>query len=237
MIKYIVGGAALVTAGYTLRRYLNKYDFHISIKNKNQNNTKQYDSNTELKSALINPVGINDDDFLEASVMEKSRKFNETIHRLFVSLRILQKKLSSVENLPDLKSAYSSISGEKILRFKDSDAKNFSKFFYIFIDSKEDLQILCDLNLMIDYALECMIENNISKLDTAEQKIRDYCKSDTEQQEIIIKLVELNNVLVKALRELRFAMRMKEIATIFKDTAGVYKRYYDKKFFKEKIYE
>lgn len=237
MIKYIVGGATLVTAGYTLKRYLNKYDFHISIKNKNQNNTKQYDSNTELKSALINPVGINDDDFLEASVMEKSRKFNETINRLFVSLRILQKKLSSVENLPDLKSAYSSISGEKILRFKAHDAKNFSKFFYIFIDSKEDLQILCDLNLMIDYALECMIENNISKLDTAEQKIRDYCKSDTEQQEIIIKLVELNNVLVKALRELRFAMRMKEIATIFKDTAGVYKRYYDKKFFKEKIYE
>ena len=105
MIKYIVGGAALVTAGYTLKRYLNKYDFHISIKNKNQNNTKQYDSNTELKSALINPVGINDDDFLEARVVEKSRKFNETINRLFVSLRILQKKLSSVEKMPDLKSA------------------------------------------------------------------------------------------------------------------------------------
>ena len=130
MIKYIVGGAALVTAGYTLKRYLNKYDFHISIKNKNQNNTKQYDSNTKWESALINPVGINDDDFLEASVMEKSRKFNETIHRLFVSLRILQKKLSSVENLPDLKSA-SSISGEKILRFKAPDAKNFSKFSLI----------------------------------------------------------------------------------------------------------
>ncbi|WP_298791428.1 hypothetical protein [uncultured Campylobacter sp.] len=235
MIKYIVGGAALVTAGYTLKRYLNKYDFHISIKNKNQNITKQYDSNTELKSALINPVGINDDDFLEASVMEKSRKFNETIHRLFVSLRILQKKLSSVENLPDLKSAYSSISGEKVLRFKDSEAKNFSKFFHIFIDSKEDLRILCDLNLMIDYALERMIENNISKIDTAEQKVRDYCKFDTEQQEIIIKLVELNNVLVKALRELRSATQMKEIATIFKDVAGVNKRYYDKKFFKEKL--
>ena len=235
MIKYIVGGVALVTAGYTLRRYLSKYDFHISTNNKNQNNTKQYDSNTELKSALINPVGINDDDFLEARVVEKSHKFNETINRLFVSLRILQKKLSSVENLPDLKSAYSSISGEKVLRFKAPDAKNFSKFFYIFIDSKEDLQILCDLNLMIDYALERMIENNISKLDTTEQKARDYCKFDTEQQEIIIKLVELNNVLVKALRELRSATQMKEIATIFKDVAGVYKRYYDKKFFKEKL--
>ena len=235
MIKYIVGGVALVTAGYTLKRYLSKYDFHISAKNKNQNNTKQYDSNTKWESALVYPVGINDDDFLEASVMEKSRKFNETIHRLFVSLRILQKKLSSVENLPDLKSAYSSISGEKILRFKAPDAKNFSKFFYIFIDSKEDLQILCDLNLMLDYALERMIENNISKIDTAEQKPRDYCKFDTEQQEIIIKLVELNNVLVKALRELRSATQMKEIATIFKDVAGVYKRYYDKKFFKEKL--
>ena len=237
MIKYIVGGVALVAAGYTLRRYLSKYDFHISIKNKNQNNTKQYDSNTKWESALVYPVGMNDDDFLEARVVEKSHKFNETINRLFVSLRILQKKLSSVENLPDLKSAYSSISGEKVLRFKDSDAKIFSKFFYIFIDSKEDLQILCDLNLMIDYALERMIENNISKLDIAEQKIRDYCKFDTEQQEIIIKLVELNNVLVKALRELRSATQMKEIATIFKDAAEIYKRYYDKKFFKEKIYE
>ena len=236
MIKYIVGGVALVTAGYTLRRYLSKYDFHISAKNKNQNNTKQYDSNTKWESALVYPVGMNDD-FLEARVVEKSHKFNETINRLFVSLKSLQKKLSNVENLPDLKSAYSSISGEKVLRFKDSDAKNFSKFFYIFIDSKEDLQILCDLNLMIDYALERMIENNISKIDTAEQKPRDYCKFDTEQQEIIIKLVELNNVLVKALRELRSATRMKEIATIFKDAAGVYKRYYDKKFFKEKIYE
>lgn len=236
MIKYIVGGVALVTAGYTLRRYLSKYDFHISAKNKNQNNTKQYDSNTKWESALVYPVGMNDD-FLEARVVEKSHKFNETINRLFVSLKSLQKKLSSVENLPDLKSAYSSISGEKVLRFKDSDAKNFSKFFYIFIDSKEDLQILCDLNLMIDYALERMIENNISKIDTAEQKVRDYCKFDTEQQEIIIKLVELNNVLVKALRELRSATQMKEIATIFKDVAGVYKRYYDKKFFREKIYE
>ena len=235
MIKYIVGGVALVTAGYTLRRYLSKYDFHISAKNKNQNNTKQYDSNTKWESALVYPVGMNDDDFLEASVMEKSRKFNETIHRLFESLKSLQKKLSNVENLPELKSAYSSISGEKILRFKDSDAKNFSNFFYIFINSKEDLQILCDLNLMIDYALERMIENNISKINTAEQKVRDYCKFDTEQQEIIIKLVELNNVLVKALRELRSATQMMEIATIFKDVAGVYKRYYDKKFFKEKL--
>ncbi|WP_298056545.1 hypothetical protein [uncultured Campylobacter sp.] len=235
MIKYIVGGVALVTAGYTLRRYLSKYDFHISAKNKNQNNTKQYDSNTKWESALVYPVGMNDDDFLEARVVEKSHKFNETINRLFVSLKSLQKKLSSVENLPDLKSAYSSISGEKVLRFKAPDAKNFSKFFYIFIDSKEDLQILCDLNLMIDYALERMIENNISKIDTAEQKVRDYCKFDTEQQEIIIKLVELNNVLVKALRELRSATQMKEIATIFKDVAGVYKRYYDKKFFKEKL--
>ena len=237
MIKSFAGGAALVAAGYILKRYLDKYDYHISIKNKMQSDTKKDDLKTKCETIAADPVDMNDDDFLEASVMEKSRKFNETIHRLFASLRILQEKLSNLENLPELKSAYSSISGEKILRFKDSDAKNFSKFFYIFIDSKEDLQILCDLNLMIDYALERMIENNISKLDTAEQKARDYCKFDAEQQEIIIKLVELNNVLVKALRELRSATRMKEIATIFKDAAGVYKRYYDKKFFKEKIYE
>ena len=235
MIKIFAGGAALVAAGYILKRYLDKYDYHISIKNKMQSDTKKDDLKTKCETIAADPADMNDDDFLEARVMEKSNKFNETIHRLFASLKSLQKKLSNVENLPELKSAYSSISGEKILRFKDSDAKNFSNFFYIFINSKEDLQILCDLNLMIDYALERMIENNISKINTAEQKVRDYCKFDTEQQEIIIKLVELNNVLVKALRELRYATQMKEIATIFKDVAGVYKRYYDKKFFKEKL--
>ena len=237
MIKSFAGGAALVAAGYILKRYLDKYNYHISIKNKMQNNTKKDDLKTKCETSVADPVDMNDDDFLETRVMEKSNKFNETIHRLFMSLRSLQEKLSSVENLPELKSAYPSISGEKILRFKDSDVKNFGKFFYIFIDSKEDLQILCDLNLMIDYTLECMIENNISKLDDAQKNESDYCKFDEEQQEIIIKLLELNNVLVKALRELRSVTQMKEIATIFKDAAGVYKRYYDKKFFKEKIYE
>jgi hypothetical protein len=235
MIKSFAGGAALVAAGYIFKRYLDKYNYHISIKNKMQNNTKKDDLKTECETIAADPVDMNDDDFLEASVMEKSRKFNETIHRLFASLRILQEKLSSVENLPELKSAYLSISGEKILRFKDLDAKNFNKLFYIFIDSKEDLQILCDLNLMIDYALECMIENNVSKLDDAQKNESDYYKFNAEQQEIIVKLLELNNVLVKALRELRSATQMKEIATVFKDAAGVYKRYYDKKFFKEKL--
>jgi len=235
MIKSFAGGAALVAAGYIFKRYLDKYNYHISIKNKMQNNTKKDDLKTECETIAADPVDMNDDDFLEASVMEKSRKFNETIHRLFASLRILQEKLSSVENLPELKSAYLSISGEKILRFKDLDAKNFNKLFYIFIDSKEDLQILCDLNLMIDYALECMIENNVSKLDDAQKNESDYYKFNAEQQEIIVKLLELNNVLVKALRELRSATQMKEIASVFKDAAGVYKRYYDKKFFKEKL--
>ena len=235
MIKSFAGGAALVAAGYIFKRYLDKYNYHISIKNKMQNNTKKDDLKTECETIAADPVDMNDDDFLEASVMEKSRKFNETIHRLFASLRILQEKLSSVENLPELKSAYLSISGEKILRFKDLDAKNFNKLFYIFIDSKEDLQILCDLNLMIDYALECMIENNVSKLDDAQKNESDYYTFNAEQQEIIVKLLELNNVLVKALRELRSATQMKEIATVFKDAAGVYKRYYDKKFFKEKL--
>ena len=236
MLKYIIGGVALAATGYGLKKYLDKFEMRTLPSSKTQNNIKMDNLDTN-ETDIANLVCLEGDDFLEASVMEKSRKFNQTIHRLFVSLGSLQEKLSNVENLPDLKSAYSSISGEKILRFKDSDVKNFGKFFYIFIDSKEDLQILCDLNLMIDYALECMIENNISKLDNAQKNESDYYKFDAEQQEIIIKLLELNNVLVKALRELRYATRMKEIATTFKDAAGVYKRYYDKKFFKENIYE
>ena len=178
MVYRFAGGVALVAAGYILKRYLDKYDYHISIKNKMQSDTKKDDLKTKCETTAADPVDMNDDDFLEARVMEKSNKFNETIHRLFISLRSLQEKLSSIENLPELKSAYSSISGENILRFKDLDAKNFNKFFYIFIDSKEDLQILCDLNLMIDYALECMIENNISKLDDAQKNESDYYKFD-----------------------------------------------------------
>ena len=53
MIKYIVGGVALVTAGYTLKRYLSKYDFHISIKNKNQNNPL---SGTVVKKVSENEI-------------------------------------------------------------------------------------------------------------------------------------------------------------------------------------
>ena len=65
-----------------------------------------------------------------------------------LNVKRLQEKLSSVENLPELKSAYTSISGEKILKFNRSDSENFNKLFHLFINSKEDLQILCDLKYL-----------------------------------------------------------------------------------------
>jgi hypothetical protein len=91
---------------------------------------------------------VSNDVFIEENELNVKRKFNETINRLFHSLKSLQEKLSSVENLPELKSAYTSISGEKILKFNRSDSENFNKLFHLFINLKEDLQILCDLKYL-----------------------------------------------------------------------------------------
>ena len=235
MLRYIIGGVALAATGYGLKKYIDKFDAHLSLGDQIQSDAK--DPGIKDKHEMIFK-SFTDDNSLVGKAMDKGYKFNETINRLFISLKILQEKLSGIENLPELKSAYASISGEKILKFNEIDCKNFNKFLYLFIDTKEDLQILCDLNLMINYALEYMIESNISKLDASHNKrVSDYEKFSEEQQEIVIKLIELNNRLVKALRELRMATHMTEIATIFKDTATAYKRYYDKKFFKEEIYE
>ena len=66
------------------------------------------------------------------------------------------------------------------------------------------MKILCDLNLMIT--------NNIPRLDIAQTKSDDYSKFEEDEQVLIIKLLELK--LVKALRELRVATHMQEIATI-----------------------
>lgn len=150
-------------------------------------------------------------------------------------MQSLQEKLYGIENLPELKSAYTSISGEKILKFNRSDSENFNKLFHFFINSKEDLQILCDLNLMIDFTVSWMITNNITKLGLIQCNIDDYNEFKEYEQVLIIKLLELNNGLVKALRELRLATHMREVATIFKDTADVYKRYYDKNFLRRKF--
>ena len=40
---------------------------------------------------------VSDDIFLEENKLDRSRKFNETINRLFHSLKSLQEKLSSVQ--------------------------------------------------------------------------------------------------------------------------------------------
>ena len=57
-----------------------------------------------------------------------------------------------------------------------------------------------------------MITNNIPRLDIAQTKSDDYSKFEEDEQVLIIKLLELK--LVKALRELRVATHMQEIATI-----------------------
>lgn len=235
MLRYIIGGVALAATGYGLKKYIDKFDTHLSLGDQIQSDAKDPDIKDKHE---MNFKSFTDDNSLGSKAMDKGYKFNETINRLFISLKTLQEKLSGIENLPAIKSAYASISGERILKFNEMDGKNFNEFLYLFIDTKEDLQILCDLNLMINYALEYMIASNISKLDASHNKrVSDYENFSEEQQEIVIKLIELNNRLVKALRELRMATHMKDIATIFKDTATAYKRYYDKKFFKEEIYE
>ena len=63
---------------------------------------------------------------------------------------------------------------------------------------------------MIDFTVGWMITNNITKLDLAQSKSDDYNKFEEDEQVLIIKLLELNNRLVKALRELRAATHMQE---------------------------
>ena len=232
MLRYIIGGVALGAVGYGLKKYFDNYDTCTPY-----NNTQNEHSPHKHDDIDMSDLVVSDDVFLEENELDGSRKFNETISRLFLSLQNLQEKLSGIENLPELKSAYTSISGEKILKFNRSDSENFNKLFQLFINSKEDLQILCDLNLMIDFTVSWMITNNITKLDLAQSKSDDYNEFKEDEQVFIVKLLELNNRLVKALRELRSATHMQEIATIFKEAAEIYKRYYDEKFFKEKIYE
>jgi len=201
MLRYIIGGVALGAIGFGLKKYFDNYDTCTPYNNTQNEHRPHKHDNIDMSDLVVS-----DDIFIEENELNAKRKFNETINRLFLSLQSLQEKLSGIENLPELKSAHTSISGEKILKFNRSDSENFNKLFHLFINSKEDLKILCDLNLMIEFARDWMITNNITRL-------------------------------VKALRELRAATHMQEIATIFKEAADIYKRYYDENFFKEKIYE
>ena len=63
---------------------------------------------------------------------------------------------------------------------------------------------------MIDFTVGWMITNNITRLDLAQSKSDDYNEFKENEQVLIIKLLELNNRLVKALRELRAATHMQE---------------------------
>lgn len=176
MLRYIIGGVALGAIGYGLKKYFDNSETYAPY-----NEYKPYKHNEIDMSDLV----VSDDIFLEENELNAKRKFNETINRLFLSLQSLQEKFSGIENLPELKSVYTSISGDKILKFNRSDSENFNKLFHLFINSKEDLKILCDLNLMIT--------NNIPRLDIAQTKSDDYSKFEEDEQVLIIKLLELNN--------------------------------------------
>lgn len=75
------------------------------------------------------------------------------------------------------------------MKFNRSDSENFNKLFHLFINSKEDLQILCNLNLMIDFTVGWMITNNITKLDLAQSKSDDYNEFKEDKQVLIVKLL------------------------------------------------
>ena len=134
MLRYIIGGVALGAIGFGLKKYFDNYDTCTPY-----NNTQNEHSPHKHDDIDMSDLVVSDDVFLEENELDGSRKFNETISRLFISLQSLQEKLSGIENLPELKSAYTSISGEKILKFNRSDSENFNKLFHLFISSKEDL--------------------------------------------------------------------------------------------------
>ena len=82
MLRYIIGGVALVATRYGLKKYLDKFEMRTSPSSKTQNNIKMDNLDTN-EIGIANLVCLEGDDFLEARVVEKSHKFNEMMYRLF----------------------------------------------------------------------------------------------------------------------------------------------------------
>jgi hypothetical protein len=88
MLRYIIGGVALGAIGYGLKKYFDNSETYAPC-----NEYKPHEHNEIDMSDLV----VSDDIFLEENKLDRSRKFNETINRLFHSLKSLQEKLSSVQ--------------------------------------------------------------------------------------------------------------------------------------------
>ena len=81
MLRYIIGGVALGAVGYGLKKYFDNYDTCTPYNN-TQNEHRPHKHDDIDMSDLV----ISDDVFLEENELDGSRKFNETISCLFLSL-------------------------------------------------------------------------------------------------------------------------------------------------------
>lgn len=180
MLRYIIGDVALGAIGFGLKKYFDNYDTCTPYNNTQNEHSPHKHDNIDMSDFVVS-----DDVFLEENELDRSRKFNETISRLFFFAKFVRKTIWHRKFTRVKVCLHASISGEKILKFNRSDSENFNKLFHLFINSKEDLQILCDLNLMIDFTVSWMITNNITKLDLAQSKSDDYNKFKEDEQVLL----------------------------------------------------
>lgn len=104
LYRYILGGVALATTGYGLNRYFNGGGFSDTA-HKNHNN------NQLSKEICKNPT-------IRREAIRSIASFCYHCSEICYVLNELQEKLDSIVNLPELASAYISISRQKVLKFK-----------------------------------------------------------------------------------------------------------------------
>lgn len=80
MLRYIIGSVVLVAIGYGLKKYFDNSETYTLY-----NEYKPHEHNEIDMSDLL----VSNDVFIEENELNAKRKFNETINRLFHSLKSL----------------------------------------------------------------------------------------------------------------------------------------------------
>ncbi len=216
MLTRIIGGVALVAVGYGLRKWWENVDFFTP--------SEDYQSSYK-KEDFSNSSDSDQKDFY------KTIRSYGAIGCLFVSLRILQDRLLEIENLHELVQTSGS---DEVLTFDGIDVVNISRFVaaHPIMLSERRLETLGNLMSMIEQVLQYFTENSVSRIDI--ENIND--ESDefrSERNAFIVKLFELNNKIVRALK----GIQTDEIVALFQDAEFAYETCYDEKYFKNKVQE
>ncbi|MGP1579941.1 MAG: hypothetical protein ACTTH5_02815 [Wolinella sp.] len=217
MLTRIIGGVMLVAVGYGIRKWWESVDFFTP--------SEDYQSSYK-KEDFSNSSDSDQKDFY------KTIRSYGAIGCLFVSLRILQDRLLEIENLHELVQTSDS---DEVLTFDGIDVVNISRFVaaHPIMLSERRLETLGNLTSMIEQVLQYFTENSVSRIDI--ENIHD--ESDnfrSERNKLIVKLFELNNKIVRALKGIQTD---DIVATLFQDAEFAYETCYDEKYFKKKVQE